>query len=151
MILKRKLPTFCQQHSYAVVRPPGSQDPSQIITDCLQSQLCLLKMYLINPFPSNNGQGGKKTVQGDLFCVQLKMPFPQMSSSINGTGGQARQRCCNRDHWVRKVKSLDGLYTVVASMLREVQVCVRPLGLSTYFTYFPSSVVKKYTEAREET
>ena len=48
-------------------------------------------MYLINPFPSSNRAMGKKkkkkTVEGALFCVQLKMPFPQMSSSINGTGG----------------------------------------------------------------
>lgn len=66
-------------------------------------------MYLINPFPSSNGAMGKekkkkkKTVKGALFCVQLKMPFPQMSSSINGTGGGTNwcnlKRPLQREGW----------------------------------------------------
>ena len=45
----------------------------------------------------------KKTVKGALFCVQLKMPFPQMSSSINGTGGGTNwcnlKRPLQREGW----------------------------------------------------
>lgn len=77
-----------QQLLYAALSSPGSPDPSQIITKCLHSLVCLLQMYLINPFPSDDGLGGQ-AVKGALFCVQLKMPFSPMSSSINGTRRQS--------------------------------------------------------------
>lgn len=57
------------------ISPPGSADPSLIITDCLHSQLCLLQMYLINPSPSDKRATGRR-VKGALFCLQLKDALP---------------------------------------------------------------------------